>query len=291
MHGLGDNIHQRAIMNKLRPHYDIWLETSWPVIYHDMPDVKLLKKSSGLRTQTKNSDRENHRFSPPIGCYDRNLKIWYRPDDVRRHGGVLSAMMNNCQVSPQEPDYDFPTLKEWRLAAHHIIKAWNTDKPILIYRPLIIRKEWGGCERRNPDIETYYELLKSIRDKFFVVSVADTVDGVEWIVSKDIEADIEFHHGELPIEILSALVEQAELTYNSPGFMSILSKSVGTPNICVFGGYENSKSFSAGSSPYLGIDPINSCQCFSHTHSCDKRIDIKQAKKKVGEFIECHCQL
>jgi hypothetical protein len=66
-----------------------------------------------------------------------------------------------------------------------------------------------------------------------------------------------------------------------------LSQAIGTPVIAVFGGFECSRSFSYGHrfAPTLGIDPINPCQCFSHTHQCDKRIDLPAAHADIEEFI------
>src|SRR3546814_11400043 len=36
MHGLGDNLHQRAILRHLMQSHEVWLETPWPCIYHDL---------------------------------------------------------------------------------------------------------------------------------------------------------------------------------------------------------------------------------------------------------------
>ncbi len=41
MHGMGDCIHQRAVIRQLLDRHEIWLETSWPQIYHDMPQIHL----------------------------------------------------------------------------------------------------------------------------------------------------------------------------------------------------------------------------------------------------------
>jgi len=102
----------------------------------------------------------------------------------------------------------------------------------------------------------------------------------------DATADLEYHHGELTFENLAQLFAEASLVYAHPGFSVPLAQSVGTPVISVFGGYENSKSFSVGAqwAPYLGVDPINSCQCFLHSHPCDKTIDVPRALEQVRKF-------
>src|SRR4029077_4927845 len=95
------------------------------------------------------------------------------------------------------------------------------------------------------------------------------------------------HKGEMDIEAVAGLVAGAALTFCSPGFAVPLSQAVGTPVIAVFGGFECSRSFSYGHrfAPTLGIDPVNPCQCFSHTHQCDKRIDLSAAHADIEEFI------
>src|SRR5690348_14858775 len=74
MHGLGDNLHQRAIVRDyLGRGHKIWLETPWPSVYHDLVgrQVRLVNTGSRLRTQAKNAEREAARYyvgGPPSGA-------------------------------------------------------------------------------------------------------------------------------------------------------------------------------------------------------------------------------
>jgi ADP-heptose:LPS heptosyltransferase len=156
----------------------------------------------------------------------------------------------------------------------------------MVLRPLVERTEWRGCAARNPDPIAYAALYNGIRHRFFVVSLADLVPGAEELVT-DLRADICLHKGEMDIEAIAGLMSRAALTFCSPGFAVPLSQAIGTPVIAVFGGFECSRSFSYGHrfAPTLGIDPINPCQCFSHTHQCDKRIDLPMAHADIEEFI------
>lgn len=288
MHGLGDCLRSRSIIRQLMKVHgnDIWLETPWPCLYHDM-DIRLVNKPSRLRTQAKNAQREQTRFSKePLPFRAQSLRVDYPPDTVRRHGSVLAAMSAQCGV--EIDDFSMPVPNEWNQRALALINEWKPTRPIMIYRPLIERTEWGGCRNRNPDKAAYAALFESIRDQFFVVSVADLVDRVEWMVSEPVKADVEYHAGELDIEILAGLTELSALVYTSPGFAAVLAQSVGTPSVVVFGGYENSKSFYAEKTPapYLGIDPIHPCECFSHHHNCRKEIDMPLATEKLKRFIE-----
>lgn len=281
MHGLGDNIHQRAIIRKLVEQYDVWLETSWPSIYHDFPEVKFIRKSVKLRTQTKNAERERHLYVPhhvQNQTFSKHLYISYTPQLVRTLKSVLKAMFYTCHLDPRDADYSLPIPETW-------VSPVKSEKPILIYRPLVDRKEWGGCQTRNPDKETYRKLFETIRKDFYVVSIADLQQGKEWMVSDPIDADLELHEGQLSFEQMAALFKQARLVYNSPGFATVLSRSVGTPNITVFGGYESSNSFSVGNSPFLPIDIIKPCECFKHGCTCTKEINLSEAFNKIGDFL------
>lgn len=290
MHGMGDNLHQRAIIRQLVERYEVWLETPWPCLYHDMPEVKLINPGSKLRTQAKNAQREAANYStgyPPRRA--NTLRVHYPPEAVRREGSVLAAMSAQCGVAPG--DFTMPVQAAWLARADALIESWGATRPIMIYRPLVERSEWGGCASRNPDRDAYKTLFDAIREQFFVVSVADLVPGREWAVGHEINADIKYHKGELDIEVLSGLVKRSALVFTSPGFAVILAQAVGTPSVAVFGGYENSSSFTGGArfAPYLGIDPIHPSQSFSHHDNPDKRIDMNAALTQLQEFIHEHC--
>jgi len=288
MHGMGDNLHQRAIVRQLlAAGRRVYLETPWPCIYHDLA-VGLVRKPSRLRTQARNERREASAYTalPPAGA--RPLRVWYSGDDVRRRGSVLAAMLHNAGCSLAGADFSLPVPSAWLEQADARLRAWKPHLPVLLYRPLVERTEWGGCAARNPDYEAYYQILQAVRDGFFVVSVADLVPKIEWLVGRAITPDVELHHGELAFEELAGLAARSTMVYCSPGFAAILGQAVGTPTVCIFGGYENSSSFADGArhAPYLGIDPITPCSCFSHKHRCRKAIDVPTAIQRLEQFVE-----
>ena len=287
MHGLGDNLHQRSVVKHLMQTQEVFLETPWPCVYHDLigDDLHVITKGSRLRTQAKNADREADKFyKGPFQRPTRELQVAYAPDMVRKHTSVLAAM--SAQTGTKMGNFSIPVPEAWTELAEAALANRHNGKPILIYRPLMDRSEWGGCKARNPDHTAYARLFESIREKFFVISVADLVDGKEWLVHQGFDVDLEFHEGELTFEAMAGLWKMATCVFSSPGFAIVLAQAVGTPSVCVFGGYENSTSFLGGAAmaPYLGIDPINPCKCFSHTHACLKAIDIPLSQMKLLEF-------
>lgn len=289
MHGLGDNLHQRALIRQLLPMHDVWLESSWVAPYVDLigQGLKIIRKPTPLRTQQKNAEREANQFStivPPPQVPHR--AVWYQPGEVRARGGVLAAMCASVGCDYATADFRLPIPRAWLERAETLVASWQTEKPLLIYRPLVDRKEWSGCAVRNPDVGGYVRIFESIRDKFFVVSIADLVDGIEWMTSPPIGADVTLHKGELDFEMMAALFACAALVFCSPGFAVILAQAVETPVICAFGRYERAYSFSGGArfSPYLGIEPINPSDEFKHADTVDKTIDLCAAIPRASIF-------
>ena len=288
MHGLGDNIHQRALMRELMKTREVWLETPWPCVYHDLPGLHLINKASHLRTQAKNAAREARRFNavsaPP---YIDVMAVSYPPSLIRERGSVLGAMSVQCGVPVG--DFSMKVPEAWVEKARRFVQ---TEKPILVARPLVARSEWGGAAARNADAGAYSRLLTALREGFYVVSVADIEPPHEWLVAS-LAADLELHKGELEAEALMGMFSMSSMVYTSSGFAVPLAQAVGTPVVSVFGGYESSWSFSAGArfSPYLGIDTLNPCTCFAHHHDCDRRIDEPSAAEKIRSFAKAHAHV
>lgn len=287
MHGLGDNLHQRAVLRQLMQRHDVWLESSWVAPYHDLIDqgLRVVHKPTTLRTQAKNARREAGRFARralPLGT--KALSVWYTPQEVRQARSVLGAMCGNTGTDIASADFRLPVPPAWQDRARQLIG--EPTRPIMIYRPLVERREWNGCAARNPDHDAYLELFLGIRDRFHVISVADLEPDREWVAGHRIVADQTFHRGELDFEALAGAVSLASLVFCSPGFAVILGQAVQTPVACIFGAYESSYSFSAGAryAPYLGIDPINPCDDFRHDDTRDKSIDIPAALGRLASF-------
>lgn len=281
MHGLGDNLHQRGVVRSLAARHEVWLDTPWPALYHDMPDVHLFATGSRLRTQSKSLVRERVRIGHPARRFDRQLKVASPPAYIRQHRSVARAMAAFCGVE----------LADWRLP---VPDSWThgldlpADRPVMVYRPLTVRREWTGAVTRNPDAGHYAELYQRIRDRFYVISVADIAPPQEMIDGPEQDADLKLHAGQLGITQLAALWKAADLVFTSPGMGLVMAQAVGTPYIATFGGYESAYSFSAGESyaRHLNIEPINPCDCCSHTHACDKRIDMPAALARLDAFTE-----
>jgi ADP-heptose:LPS heptosyltransferase len=187
-------------------------------------------------------------------------------------------------------DYRLPVPDAWKKPALTMLARDNpTKKPVLVYRPLVARPEWRGGEQRNADPMAYAELFASIRDRFYVVSVADLEPGKEWIIGPRLITDKEFHGGELVFEHLAGLFSVADLVFTSSGFGAVLAPAVGTPVISIIGGYERAKWHESGArfAPYLAIEPVTPCSCSTSVcgRTCRKGVDMPAARTRIESFM------
>jgi hypothetical protein len=294
MFGVGDNLHQRAALRILVEHYDVYLETCHAWLYHDLiaKGLKLLPRPTRLWMHAANLEREQSQFTyqrPPNDA--PHWKIWYLKHAIDKYGSILEAM-NASFFMPglKSPDFSLPIRQEWRARALDLIATWYMNgKPLLIHRPVVLRKEWDSANR-NPDISAYDELYRSIRDRFFVVSIASLAANIEWIVGPKQDVDVRLYRGELDFETMAALFAEANLVFANAGFAPVMAQAVGTPSITVYGGRESFRTTQrAGAhlAPSLGIDPDRPCDCHSRgCDKCNKRITMGPALARVTEFAE-----
>lgn len=311
MLGLGDNLHQRAVVRQMMARdREVWLESPWVAPYHDLIDrgLKVVRRQTALRTQSKNAERELHRFhAGPVPAESTHARVWYTADMVRSAGSIVGAMCQAARVDPRHADFRLPVPHGWFVGVSDVLDARARDgRPLLVYRPLTVRNEWPAAAR-NPDPAAYATLFAAIRERFFVVSVADIAEAHEWIISEPVRADVTCHHGELVFEALAALFTSAAVVFSASGFAPVLALAVGAPVITVFGGVESSAAYDTRHGRFCGIDTIAPCLCLSSRcpgpginprlarfrtryrrplKVCDKVIDVPRAMQTIAEFLD-----
>ncbi|WP_027037890.1 methyltransferase domain-containing protein [Mesorhizobium ciceri] len=288
MYGAGDCIHQRAVLRELMKRHDVVeLQTYYTAMYHDL-EAEGLKVTVSDRLPPRIRDRTEAGRAEKVTPSPR--KIGYDHAQTKRHGTLLNAMFGSVGLKvPERPDFSLPVKQEWRNEAKALIGDTG-GKPVMIYRPIVINATWP-CPSRSPDPVAYAALYRSIKDRFFTVSVCDLTQKGEEIVGEEQDADLKLHRGEADFETLAGMFAEAALVFGNAGFTPILAQAVGTPNICVYGGNESYRFTNicgAHLAPTLPIEPVKPCECFDRHHKCDKTIDMAKAVPLVEAFATEH---
>lgn len=306
MYGMGDCLHQRAVLRELMKTHDVELQTYYTAMYHDLEAEGLTVRMVAGKLDPRIRDRGNagtgERASMSFKPHQK--KIGYDHAQTKRHGTLLEGMFGSVGLPvPEQADFSLPVKPEWRATARALLAAATQEavseangelrisgKPIMVYRPIVINGTWP-CPSRSPDPVAYAALYAAIKDRFFTVSVCDLTQKGEEIVGEEQDADLKLHHGEADFETLTGLFAEAALVFGNAGFTPILAQAVGTPNICVYGGNESFRFTNicgAHLAPTLPIEPVKPCECFDRHHKCDKTIDLAKAVPMVEAFATEH---
>jgi len=259
MHGLGDNLYQRAVAKKIvEPFY---LNTPWPQLYGDLPHVTPLCPKTRFRTQGKNERRPESKFgTPPKYCQSSRWHYIVAPDQ-----SILQSLSHQRGVKgPFDmagPVFEGPAIKA----------------PYVVVRPVCHRKEWTS-DSRSPRPEYIAAAIEHLRRDFTIVSVADLQPEHEWALEPLPYADVTYHKGELHVEQLLGLVRGAAGLVGGVGWIVPAALAYKVPLLLVYGGW----GFSNGPHRIFGPDvdrsfidqvmPDAFCICNSNRHQCDKRI-------------------
>lgn len=264
MNGLGDNIYQRPF---LRHFPGAYIRTPWPELYSDL-DVRCVRSDTTLRTQHKNEVRTDCDYhQPPKDA--RRVRICYGPRELA-NGGIIEAFREQFGVTGPLT-FDLPRFNS-------VHRKLPTDCRLAVIRPATVRTEWASASR-NPDPHYLNVAAKMLRQMgFFVVSVADTEPGAEWIIGPAPAADLTLHKGELTITQLCTLYERAACVVSPVGFSIPMAIAYNTPLFVVAGGRGGHNAPEVVTDPAMPLDktrwaiPVNYCRCIDANHNCDKTI-------------------
>lgn len=281
MHGIGDNINQRCFIKALaNKGHEIWLKTPLPEIYAGIRNLHFVQANSPLRTQRKSERRSSFSFEPePAGIPRR--RVFYGNADLLQ-GSIFDAMEQQFRTRPAIMDLP-----------RYVPASIRTPdgKPIAIIRPTTERTEWHNASRGplNQYIDDVSRML-AIRG-FHVISVADVLEGQEWIPDGEPFAHQKFHHGELTIWQMLALVERADIVLTGPCVIMLAALAYQRPMICLAGGNGANNHHLKVTDPRcmdlsrsLFIYPDNYCFCQEMQHRCDKTIN--RLEEQVQSFID-----
>jgi ADP-heptose:LPS heptosyltransferase len=267
--GLGDNIYHRPFIKQLAKTHELFVETSWPELFSDLP-VAFVEPKTILRTQQKNIARHQYQ-TVPLGT--GHIRPKYDPNEVDRIGmlGSLSRAYSLPEALMDLPDFDpLPGL----------------TRPYLVVRPATIRREWPAYSR-NPKPEYLAQFVEYARRFYTIVSVADLEGDEEYALEPLPYADIVYHAGELDTPKLLGLLQHADLVVGGVGFIVPACLANKTPLVCILGGNGgfNAPEIIAPPSQDIHhitfIEPDRFCRCKASRHLCDKTISDFQTKTET----------
>lgn len=259
MRGLGDSLYSRAFIKNLPG--QLYIDTPWPELLADLPNVHFIRPQTTLRTQQKNIARHTNWILPPGRQPTRQI----------RYGGegIIPGMTACFGVAPAE--FDLPPLPP----------SPETGKYVVV-RPVTVRQEWRADTRNPGHGYVTKAALEAIRRGYRVVSVADLQDGAEWLTEDAPPANAVYHKGELPVEQLLALVQGAAAVIGGIGWIVPAALCAKVPAWIVCGGqggYNAPELITPkGQTNITFAVPDNFCRCRLKQHGCDKRISNYDAK-------------
>ncbi|WP_052213232.1 hypothetical protein [Aeromonas hydrophila] len=281
MEGIGDNINQRCFIKALADKgHEIWLKTPLPEIYRDIPGVHFVRANTQLRTQKVSEQQSQVRFVPEPPGVPRK-RIFYGNGHLQK-GSVFDAMAEQFGIRPAV--MDLPSYEPANIQT-------TAGKPVAVIRPTTERDEWHNASR-GPLNEYIDDTARQLAIAgFHVISIADVKEGEEWIPGREPFAHQKFHHGELSIWQMLALVERADIVLTGPCVVMHAALAYQRPMICVGGGNGGNNHHlkvtdpdcCQGLSSSLFVYPDNYCCCQEMIHDCDKTITGLAAQ--VAPFI------
>lgn len=265
--GLGDNIYLRPFIREAVKRNDVWLNTPWPELFEDLP-VHFMRASTKLRTQAKNVSRQDAaRWEEPKG-FGPTVSVMYGHESLKRYGNIWRAIERFLPLNGAPPVFDLPPFA---------FSPRLGDLPIALVRPVTVRKEWRN-EARNPKPEYVNAVAALLMKTHTVVSVADLQPGEEWLVGEAPPCHVAFHHGEVSVRGLLALVRKASVVVGGVGWIVPAAIALNVPAFVILGGNGAHNAPEVITDPRMNLSkitfaqPKDFCRCPNNLHKCEKTI-------------------
>ena len=284
--GLGDQIYMRPFIRRIQEKRQVFVETSFPQLWWDMPNIKCVKADGGLRTQAKNIRRVDFCdwHGEPRGI--NTMRISYAHDHTNKRCGIIASLSQQFQ-QPCD-NFEWRVKPEWMTEAADFVKSLEgrNGRKIGIVRPPTYREEWP-CPSRNPDPRVIPHIAQSTKDEIMWVAIGDIDPRFERIDGDEGYWEAAALKGELHVGALAALLLLADIVLASPCFVLPMSCAVGARAFFVFGGYVHPRFVI---DPRMGlekiewIEPSPFCNCVTNQHDCEKSYRPEKALAKFNEF-------
>lgn len=273
MQGMGDTVYQRPALGALSKRgTPVYVRTSWPQLYEDMPHVRVLRPSTNLRTQSVNALRyRGYHDDPPS---PHRARCGYKVRDFQEGTHPSDAIARQLGV---QPDYSwFPLRGDQALGGDR--------KPVGIVHAATVRQEWYNGAR--PCKTEYLSSLVRNHPEYTWISLAWICGPAETWYDDPPQADERYEHGELQFDELLQLLRTASVIVSCVGFCLPLGPALGTPTLILYGGDVPPSVLEA---PWMGpldhVAPDPFCACYAARHNdgrCNKELDMRLVEEKFA---------
>lgn len=282
MEGIGDQIYVRPFIKayaEIHSSESVFVDTTLPFLFSDLPVQFVKRQNAQYRTQKAALAKNDVKMVDLPKKIDKTIYQHYSNDDLKNFNiignltkrfGVLEEQLVQLSLPDALSIPNSMTFRSLKLAG----------RKIAVVRPVTYRVEFH-CTTKAPLPGYVAWCAKLLREAgYFVISIADCVEGEEWIVGDEPPADLKLHAGELGLAQTLGLIREADLVIGGPGFIVPAAIAAGTDLFIIFGGrggFDN---------PYHLLDlrlntksklgwaiPNNFCRCKFWTHDCDKTIN------------------
>lgn len=284
MQGIGDSIYQVPFVHRLLEEGNkVYLATSVPQIFKHLKVVGgygfhnqllFVRPTRWWRTQKKNFDAHSDEYRWHEVPKD-HIRIAPHYGEKIGEMSIINALEENCGVDFDPSLFFIP--REVHTASR--LSKHAGGKPIALIRPTTIRKEWEITTRPPAPGYIVWCANKLMKAGYFVVSVADTEEGKEWLAEPAPPAHLHLHRGELSLSELINTAHQASVIVGGSGFILPLALATRTPLFLILGGR------GGFDGPMKTLDirmdlsrlhiamPDNFCRCTKPNHNCNKSIN------------------
>lgn len=277
MFGTGDLIYISQFVRLLAKTNTIYLETTLPKIFKDIPNVYFIDpKSDTYRTQQKEKDKDKTQYVKLPSKIDKTFKPAYAGVELLSDS-IISSFYRQLEIP-------FTEKLEWSLPSYQEeFEKFDINLPkskIAIIRPSTVRKEWL-VETRNANQNYIGWCSKILKEAgYYTIAIADLKQGEEWLADGiDVPADLKLYKGELGIYGTLELIRKADLVVGGSGFIIPACAAMKQNLFLILGGRLGYDGISKTLHPSMDLNkihfasPKNPCKCSLNQHDCDKRID------------------
>ena len=306
-YGFGDTIYLRSVVKHLsRIHETIYLRTTMPEIFWDLPNIKFVRPiADRLWTQKEHIEKldknPNHKWENqvPPGTKQRTwasyLATWIHKDasenapliTTNPRGEESTTKYFENEHGIQEFDFALPLKRAWIREARKVLDSLDTKgKKICIVRQPTVRPEWNNTAR-NPLIAHLQLLVNRYKDEYYFISLAHTKKGLEWFDEEVTGIDKKFHKGEIPLTTIFAILKLSDMVITYPDLFLLAAIAVRAKCFCIFGGCAKPEILidkNMGLENLGWITPAPFCNCMRMEHKCNKKIPGKRVWRAFEEL-------